>query len=354
MFHKQLGISYMKIGKIMPTVESILPYAIKAKKHFYKAMGLNPYDAESAYFFAKEAAWIEKINLKTPSYDNTKGPDLLPYFKKAVQLRPSSMQYHYALAKYLYQINHYDELKSEIKKMVTIYPYSYNNLKKEPFWSEQFRDDVYSGLYEAAKIKGRSWEAYHVLSSLKAEEGKWPDALKYYQEGLKYKKIVSMGDEIQVARLYLKNNLIEEAQKVYSSVFYRYKSKPGFIKLIYNDYKKEGLFNELYNFYKIMNIKFYLSPHIEIFMSRVMIDLKRLDDAKEILTRLNDKKPQAEAYYWLYRIHEINKDPDNMELAIQKATLHDPYNKQYHKIFANVLRLSGKTERALKEAELAR
>jgi len=123
---------------------------------------------------------------------------------------------------------------------------------------------------------------------------------------------------------------------------------------IYNDYKKEGLFNELYDFYKFMDIKFYLSPHIEIFMARVMIDLERLDDAREILTRLNEKHPVAGAYYWLYRIHEINKDWDNMELAIQKATLYDSYNKQYHNIFANVLRHLGKTERALKEAELAR
>ncbi|MFH1479986.1 MAG: tetratricopeptide repeat protein [Pseudomonadota bacterium] len=61
----------------------------------------------------------------------------------------------------------------------------------------------------------------------------------------------------------------------------------------------------------------------------------------------------AEAYYWLFRIAEVEKDWDGMELAIQRATVLDPANSDYHLRFSNVLKRLKKLERAEKEATLA-
>ena len=68
---------------------------------------------------------------------------------------------------------------------------------------------------------------------------------------------------------------------------------------------------------------------------------------------LNQERPTAGAYYWLYRVAQKEKDRDSMELAIQKATVMDRGNSRYHLIFSQVLRSLKKMDRAEKEAGLA-
>ncbi len=68
---------------------------------------------------------------------------------------------------------------------------------------------------------------------------------------------------------------------------------------------------------------------------------------------VNQDDPTAEAHYWLARIAEAEKDLDSMELAIQKATVLDPTNSDYHLLFSQALVRMNKLDRAEKEADLA-
>ena len=92
---------------------------------------------------------------------------------------------------------------------------------------------------------------------------------------------------------------------------------------------------------------------MEILLARTLIDLKQYCQAQRILTELVQKRPDAEAYYWLARIAEAEKEWDSMELTIPKATVLEPENSGYHLIFSRVLKRMKKLERAEKEADLA-
>ena len=91
---------------------------------------------------------------------------------------------------------------------------------------------------------------------------------------------------------------------------------------------------------------------MHITSARYLIDLKQYRKAQRILTDLNRRIPDAEAYYWLARIDEIEKDFDAMELHIQKATVLDPSNMNYRQMFYGLLKRLGKLETAEREIDL--
>jgi tetratricopeptide (TPR) repeat protein len=88
-------------------------------------------------------------------------------------------------------------------------------------------------------------------------------------------------------------------------------------------------------------------------MARCLFDLKRNKQAQHTLKDLIERRPSAEAYYWLAKTHEVEKDWDKMERAIQKATVLDPENSEYHMVFSRFFKRLGKLERAEAEADLA-
>ena len=83
-----------------------------------------------------------------------------------------------------------------------------------------------------------------------------------------------------------------------------------------------------------------------------LMDMKQYRRAQRILTDLNKQNPNAEAYYWLARISETEKDFDAMELQIQKATVLDPSNMNYRQMFLGLLKRLGKLDTAEKEIGL--
>ncbi len=99
-------------------------------------------------------------------------------------------------------------------------------------------------------------------------------------------------------------------------------------------------------------LAFLLSPKMQITSARYLIDMKQYRRAQRILKDLNKQNPDAQAYYWLARISEIEKDFDAMELQIQKATVLDPSNMNYRQMFYGLLRRLGKLDTAEREIGL--
>ena len=97
--------------------------------------------------------------------------------------------------------------------------------------------------------------------------------------------------------------------------------------------------------------QFQLSQDVNITVALNLIDLKRYEEARRVLTELNQIEPDAEAYYLLYKIAQLENDSDRMELAIQKATVHDPANSRYHLLFSQLLVRLKKYETAEKAAK---
>jgi tetratricopeptide (TPR) repeat protein len=82
------------------------------------------------------------------------------------------------------------------------------------------------------------------------------------------------------------------------------------------------------------------------------MDLQQYRKSQRILMDLNRQTPTADAYYWLARIAEKEKDWDQMELNIQKATVLDPSNINYRQMFYGLLKRLGKHETAQREIGL--
>jgi tetratricopeptide (TPR) repeat protein len=80
--------------------------------------------------------------------------------------------------------------------------------------------------------------------------------------------------------------------------------------------------------------------------------LKQYDRSRRILEELIADEPIAEAYYWLAQVARKEEDWDRMERAIQKATVVEPENHNYRRIFFNLLKRKKKFESAELQLDL--
>ncbi len=349
---KELGQAYHNLGVLKPIKEAF-GFAAKAKHAYLKAVRSNPLDAEATYGLAREEARLEQI-YPYLHHQNNNPYHALPYFEKAIRLRPNGILCHYALARYLHQQKKTESLLRIVSNLARIYPPIYGHLKNEAFWSSPVREAFKKGLHQAIDEEIASQNAHTAMSSLMAGEKNWASAISHYQKALSLQTIdKDSGKYLHLGRLYVKNGQLEEAEESFFKALSMSRTKERHLENLYRVYEREGYFEELYRFYHRVSRSFALSAKMDILLARSLIDLKRYHQAQRILKELNQERPTAEAYYWLARIAEKEKDWDSMELAIQKATVLDPKNSRYHLIFSKVLKRLKKLERAEKEAGLA-
>jgi len=351
---KQLGRAYDILGQSVAGAETAFLFALKAKVYYHEANRLNPIDAETIYGLAREEVRLEKLYEYLHPEKKNNPYEALPFFRKAIHLRPNGILYHYALARYLYDHKETEELLTVARTLSRIYPPSYHYLKREPFWSPHVKEAAKQGIEQAIDEGISQREAHRSMSFLLAEEREWSGAISHYTKALLYQPFNNhAGDYIHLGRLYLKNGDPDGAEQTFFEALDLSRSKEGDLEGLYQIYKNEGYSEEFYRFYQRVSRRFSLSYQSDILLARNLIDLKRYYKARGVLVDLNQREPRAEAYYWLARIAEAENDWDGMELAIQKATVLEPANSQYHLVFSQVLKRMRKLERAEKEADLA-
>jgi len=335
----QLGVVYSRIGDGKSAPRETFRFMEKAKQAYLEAALLNPLEVEIAYGLAKTEWRLKHLyqNLYPEDASNPYHPG--PYFENTLRLRPNGIFYNYAFARYLYKNGTNDKFLEIIRTLAGIYPSAYNDLKRESFWSPSVKEAVKEGLLKAIEEKSSLRNAHRVLSSLLSDDEEWAEAIGHYRESLLYSRHNNTPEDyIHLGRLYLKNGQTEEAQKSFFDALDRSSAKEKDLEALYSIYKKEGHLDELYRFYQTVNRRYILSSRIQILLARSLMDMQQFDQARQILIDLNRQKPTAEAYYWLARVAEIEKDWDRMELAIQKATVLDPQNSGYWRMFIGLLK----------------
>ncbi len=351
---KELGKTYYKLADLRPGIKEAFFLINKARERYLETFRLNPLDAEAAYALARGEERLERLDLRLHPEEKNNKYNPMRYFEEAIRLRPNGILYHYGLARYLYRQGKNDELVSVAGALTRIYPPSYHYLKKEDFWSPPVREACKSGLQQAIDRKISLRDAHKNMSHILAEEKEWDNAISHYRQALKYGTFNnSVGDYMHLGRLYLKNRQVEEAESSFLKGLDLSRTKEKDLQRLFGIYKKEGRPEEFYRLYRKVGNRYDGSSKTHILLARSLINLKQHDQAQNILDEINRKEPSAEAYYWLARIAEIEKDWNRMELAIQKATMLDPSSSQYHLIFSHVLKRRKKLEGAEKEAGLA-
>ena len=351
---KGLGEANFRLAGLRTGAEQSLLLTKKSKQFYLKALDLNPFDSEAAYGLARGEARLEQLfqYLHPEKEHNPYKP--LPYYNQAIRLRPNGIFYQYALAHYLYSRGKTEELSSVVRNLARIYPPIYYYLKKEAFWSPDVKAAVKQGLERAIAQEISLRDAHEAVSLILAEEQEWSGALAHYQKTLQNRAFESKpGNHIRLGLLYLKNENYKEARAAFTHAVDISRDRVKDFEKVYRHYKGVGRPDQFNVFCQQVPQYLALPLQVQILKACCLIDQQQYLLAKQILTKLNRQESNAKAFYWLARIAEKEKDFDSMELAIQKATVLEPQNSQYHLLFSKVLKRFKKLERAEKEAELA-
>jgi len=350
---KELGKFYYRLACLKKNAKEAWPLIIKSKEYYEKANYLAPSDAQTAYGIARAGFSLEAQDGSfDPARDNG-AYNTLSWFEEAIRLRPCSVTFRYAMVRYLFY--HGDNrLLNAVQETARVYPLSYFYLKKEKFWSQTVKESVKKGLEQAVKEKTSLRESHRVLSSFFEDGKEWESAIFHFKQSLQYRSFGNKAEDfIRLGLLYIKKKDFNNAEINFIKALNMSQDRKEDLERIYNIYKKEAFFDEFFRLYNQTWSRFVVAHDMDILLAMSMMDQKRWNDAKDLLIKANGKKPTAGAYYWLASIAEAEKEWDNMELYIQKATVMEPENSNYHVMFSRVLKRLKKLERAEEEAGLA-
>ena len=352
--HNQLGNVYYKLGSSQDSNEA-LQWLVKARDHFQRALQLHPLDARSAYGLARTEILVEKNNyLSGKGSTSLAGSRALKALEQAIALRPASTIYRLMYARYLYLHSATDKLLSEMRHLGRLQPSIYGTLRGEEFWSPTARVEFFTGVEQALAAGTTPRQSFFVASQIMVAEKNWPAALRFRQQGMAVQSSVNTSaDYIRLGYMYLMSDEPDLALENFSRALTISKDIEKDIIAIMQVCKNAGSPESLISFYRQADKLYGNSSRMDIAAARHLFALKNYEQAKVVLHKSNRRRQNGETYYWLSRIAKAEQDWDAFELAIQKATLHDPQNASYHLRFSQVLNRLQKYDRAEKEAGLA-
>jgi tetratricopeptide (TPR) repeat protein len=351
---REIGRAYGNLADLSP-VDEAFPMAEKSKQACLMAVILSPFDGQAAFYLAMAEARLEFLyaRLQPDPSDNPYHP--LLYFQQAIRLRPNSLIYHYSLAQYLYRQRKNEGFQKTIRKLTRLYPPIYGRLKKEAFWSPAVLEEVKKGIMQAIKKGNEPGKAHSILARILEQEKDWAGAITHFQKAMAYKTDSDPQKDYfnRLGRLFLRNGQPQEAKQAFLDALKRSDAPAKDLEGVFSIFKKTGFIEELPGFYEEVRNRFSVSGQMDILFARSLFHAGMVDQARSILNEENRKEPSAEAYYWLARIAEREKDMVAMKNAIAQATALDPRNSGYHLLFSQVLARMGKLVKAEKEAGLA-
>ena len=314
-----------------------------------RAVLQNPLDVVSVFGLGRARAVMAELHP-----ESMEPCAFLECFRQAVTLRPNGVRYNLYLARGLAYCHQEEELKLVVKRLTYIYPPSLNQLSREAYWSPALNPSAKEGLARAIQQNVLPRQAHQAMAALLVKEGDLPLAIQHYSRSLTFLQFENAAHNyIYLGSLFLKNKQAKEA----SDEFIYALSKTQFLEKdmerIFHIYRQEKLLEHFAPFYARVVEDFFVSSRLKILVGRSLFELKNWDGALAVFEELVTQDENGEAWYWLARIAGEKKDWSAMELRIQKATILDPENSQYHLMFSQVLQRLEKYERAEREASLA-
>ena len=274
------------------------------------------------------------------------------HFKQAISLFPNGTHHHLQLLTYLHRQNNEDAVIQVVKTLTEIYPSVYHDLRQAPFWNSSIKAAAREGLKKAIEVQTSPRTAQKNLSDSFAAEKRWAEALDHYRLALRKRPEANTAqDYFHLGRLYFNSDQPKEAEFYFFKGLALSPNRDREVVRLCRLYKEVDS-QALLKFYRQAKQRYNLSIKTEIALIRSLIQLKQYNRARDMLITLTQLEPSAEAYYWLARIAEHYRDWDQMELAIQRATVLAPLNTNYRRTFFNLLNRLGKHDTA--ELELGR
>ena len=350
--HKALGEAFHELSKTH-TIQQAFNLEKRAANAFQKASSLIPIDAEAHYGLARSLVRLEQMQaMLHPAEANPYNP--LPSFQKALELRPNGILYRYALARHLYRTGDIRAFRSTVQELVRIYPPTYSHLKKEPFWSQPLEPVVEQGLHRAVEAGIMPRAALMALADIHERTGGPLEAVRLYALALQESPRDNQPrHHIHLGRLLLEAGERQQAEQAFMRGLIESTSRESDLSRVFSAFRAHNRSGAFLEFFERADRDIPFSHEARLVTARALMETGSFSEARDLLERLNRRRPTAEAHYLLYRIAKAQKDLDRMELAIQKATVLDPRNSRYHTLFSRVLRRAGKLEEAERAATRA-
>lgn len=343
---KALGQAHQLMTR-QQSISEAFSHAKLSEAAFREAVRIAPMDAESVFGLAMAIEQLEQLEVYVHPGSPSTQYHALAYFKEAIRLRPNNTRYRYALVKYLYRHSADQQLLEAITEFTSIDPTVYHRLKTERFWSEAAREAAKSGVTRAIRKRIDPGNSHMILSQLYEEGKEYQSAIDSCRNALAYMKDDSRPEVFdQLGRLYLENHRKDEARTAFIRGISLSRNRENDLKNLYHLYKRKGAAEHFIDLINSAKNRFPLSGRTDLLLANALSDIKRYPEAIAVLKHHNKKAPDPEAFYAMARIFEKQQDWDGMELAIQKATVYDPKNFQYHFIFSQVLKRLKKYETA--------
>lgn len=346
---KQLGAVMFKLAGYSRDQKNALRYVQKAQTYYRKAGQLNPLDADIYFELAQCMVSIRELSAQAglPPKHTT---DPLDHLRKAIALRPNSITFRYSLVKYFHLINRKDYLKSAVEKLSYIYPPIYSHLRREPFWSPEIGVEAKKGLVRAIDKGNHPREAHMALSDMAARKKDYKTAIYHYEAALYYRAFENRPEQkIHLGRLCLKDQNVKTAKNNFIAAIRMSSRRKKYITQIYHVYRNCGQHRQFLDFIEQINALFPVTIGTRILTARSLLDQKRYFKAEQTLKEINKEDQIAEAYFWLAKIAQAQKDWHAMELHAQRAAFLEPDNSRFQMLFSQVL----KKVKKLAEAEEA-
>ena len=349
---KRLAEAYHRHGGDGP-LHLAYPVAQKALDAYEAAFRNNPLDAEAAFGKARLVARLEKLY---PLFYHGPNPhDAQPAFETALQLRPAGTQYQLQFARYLSHKNITTRLYEVIEDMVHNYPPILRQLKMEGLWSPEIQEACKSGLVRYIQSAQDPTPGHMEMAYLLEFQNDYSRAIEHFQKVIHSSTTsVAMHDRYyHLGRLHLANGQSKAAEPVFLTALRVCPDKRTLLARLFRSYSLPEQAEDRVRFLMQAKEQFGLSPEADLFLARSLYHAKQFPRARRTLIALNQQRPSAEAYYWLSRIAQQERDVDAAVLAIQKATLMDPGNSHYNQLFVNLLIQLGKWTQAEAAADAA-
>jgi len=329
---RKLAGAYKQFASTKSDPKQLKQFMLKAEHHYLAAMQLNPYDTDTVYNLALVAIQLESADIRLNRQKNPDSYKIRTYFDLAIRLNPNQTHHRYALIHYLYSRNQTQPFLDAISAMMCINPGIYDYLKKNSFWSPQVQAATIKGLYNGIKANIRPSDAYRALSELYDRDNQRDRAVQSYTKLIALKSSPDKDrfkDYIHLGQLNLKRGRPQLAAKNFLAALDLSANRDDTLEQIYQVYQRERCQSQ-YGWLHLNLENDYLD-HVrtQIIYARSFFDHKNYAKSKQILDKIINQQPVAQAYYYLARIAEIEKDWFAMERAIMKATALDPANIRY-------------------------
>ena len=355
---KNLADAYKQLALSKSGIKYLKQFMEKSKQHYLAAMQLNSFDAGSVFGLALVESQLEEARLrlkdskKSDSYTNYK---TRTYFERAIFLDPNQTYHRYALIHYFHRTNAENQTKAflqAISAMMRINPEMYHYLKRESFWSSPVQEATIQGLKRAIKKNTMPIEAYRALSELFDRDKQIDLAVQAYKKMIALKPSSDKNQfkyYIRLGKLNLKRGRPELAVQSFLTALDLSDNRDDTLKQIYRIYQVQ----RCHVWYERLHLnlkRHYFDPaRIDLIYARSFFDHKNYAKSKQILDKIINLTPIAQAYYYLARIAQIEKNQNAMEQAILEAIALDPDNIRYIQMLHNVYSKLGKLDRLEKE-----